>query len=427
LTTAQAGIPSPAPLAPPSEFHSVVRPFSGEAYATGFVQSGATIGPLGLAVLADGSVLASGGPGRNQLFHFTKEGGAVDTPLATLPFPVYDMALDASGGLWATTGGGPLLRLDPETGAILGRYGDGLTQSLAIQPGTGLLYISSGNGIEVFNPVQQSFHHYSNQRVGSLAFAPDGTLWAATWPKNQNQVVAFVGPKAKPQVTLQFDADVDSIAFGQPGSELDGLLFVSHDAEFEAGAGSQLTMVDLATLQQVPIASGGSRGDEIKTAADGRIFLSQSHQVDELKPLHAPRVASTNPPPDGITALPLGTISITFDQDMFSDSAPDPRSVTNPANYRLTGDQTGPITIRSVAYDARSRTAALSFDNLEADHYLIQVGTGVQSREGLALAQPYASRFTALSDFTAKVDIQFSRGRANALAHTVTYDVTVTN
>src|SRR4029077_8294929 len=123
-------------------------------------------------------------------------------------------------------------------------------------PGTGLIYVSSGNGIEVFDPATGSFNHYSDIRVGSLAFAPDGTLWAVTWPHNQTQVIEFSGTPVTPRVMLQFGSDVDSIAFGLPGSNLAGLLFVSHTDDSLPGSGSELTMVDLATLQQVAVATG---------------------------------------------------------------------------------------------------------------------------------------------------------------------------
>ena len=56
-----------------------------------------------------------------------------------------------------------------------------------------MIYVSSGNGIEIFNPATDTFTHFSDIRVGSLAFAPDGTLWAATWPQNQMQVIRFAG------------------------------------------------------------------------------------------------------------------------------------------------------------------------------------------------------------------------------------------
>ena len=61
-------------------------------------------------------------------------------------------------------------------------------------------------------------------------------------------------------------------------------------------------------------------------------------------------MASTFPPPDDIVALPLGSISVTFDQDMLADSATDPGSVLNPANFTLTGTNAAAITITGVSY-----------------------------------------------------------------------------
>src|SRR5262249_25245292 len=153
------------------------------------------------------------------------------------------------------------------------------------------------------------------------------------------------------QIMLQLDADVDSIAFGQKGSKLDGLLFVTHDQADSASQGSELTMVDLATLHTVAVATGGTRGDEIKTTQDGRVLLSQSHQVDVLGPVTAPHAISVNPPPGAEVALPLGSISVTFDEDMLADNANDIASVLNPNNYHLQGDSVGVVPILAVTYD----------------------------------------------------------------------------
>ncbi len=436
FTQAQQGIPSPVQVSQPSEFQKILQPFTGRAFATGIAQSEANIGPLAIVAFPDGSALVSGGPARDQLFSFTAEGGQAGTPLATEPFPIYDMALDAAGNLWATTGGGPLLELNPQTGAIIGQYGDSLTQSLAIQPSTGLIYVSSGKGIEIFNPTTQSFTHFSDLRVGSLAFAPDGSFWAATWPQNQNDVIEFVPDSPAPnpitpqyhaQLMFQFTTDVDSIAFGQPGTMLAGLLFISHDDEASPGAGTDLTMVDLATLQSLAIATGGSRGDEIKTTALGSILLSQSEQVDILSPIEAPRVAGSNPP-DGATAgLPLGTITVTFDHDMFQGDSTDPRSVLNPSNYQIIGDTAGPIAVSAVVYDASSRTATVTFDAIEAGGYTLEVDASIQSTEGLALAEPYSAHFQALDDLSSQVSISLFNGRASLANKTYSYSVIVTN
>src|SRR5262249_5690982 len=149
---AQGGIPAPPPAHHLPEFQTVLQPFTGRSFATGIGQSEAGIGPVALVAFPDHTLLASGGPARNQLLQLSPEGGRASTPLVPLPFPIYHLALDAAGNLWATTGGGPLLQLDPATGAILHQYGDGITQALAINPKSGLVYVSSGNGIEVFDP-----------------------------------------------------------------------------------------------------------------------------------------------------------------------------------------------------------------------------------------------------------------------------------
>ncbi len=426
FTQAQAAIPSAQPATQRSQFTTVLQPFTAQAFATGILQSHANIGPVAIVVMPDGSVLISGGPGRNQLFHLSRAGGAVGAPLATLPYPIYDMAFDSAGDLWATTGGGPLLELNPATGSILNKYGDSLTQSLAIDPATGDIYVSSGQGVEIFNPSTHAFTHFSDLRVGSLAFALDGSLWAALWPVDQGDVIRFdaTGQAVK---ELEFADDVDSIAFGVAGSALDGLLFVSHDEELSAGQGTELTMVDLATMQTLAVATGGSRGDEIKTTPDGRVLLSQSLQVDVLGPVTAPHVLAVDPPPSSVVSLPLGRISVTFDQDMLADDITDPGSVLNPNNFVLQGDSSGTVPIRSVFYDVASRTAVLSFDALLSDHYELRVLSSAQSAIGVPLAQEYDSDFTATSDLSSVIKLQFGATRSDRATGTVSFDVTITN
>ena len=181
--------------------------------------------------------------------------------------------------------------------------------------------------------------------MGSLAFAPDGSLWAAAWPHDANAVVRFERRRAAPQVMLRFATNVNSLAFGVPGTQLDGLLFVSHDQAADGSAGTELTMVDLATLRQVAVATGGTRGNQLATTADGRVLLSQSYQVDVLNAIRPPHVAWTNPPPEALLALPLDSVSVTFDADMLADDAGNANSVLNPANYVFRGDAQGPIPI----------------------------------------------------------------------------------
>src|SRR5262249_16679601 len=158
--------------------------------------------------------------------------------------------------------------------------------------------------------------------------------------------------------------------------------------------------VDLATMQTLALATGGSRGDVVRAAPDGRVFLSQSHEIDVLSPVVAPRVASTNPPADAAVALPLTGFRVTFDHAILASPAADPHPVLHPANYRVVGDLAGPVPVRAVAYDPASRTAVLTFDALAADRYRLTVQPALRSTEGLGLADAYTTRFLALSNLT---------------------------
>ncbi|MAE66325.1 MAG: hypothetical protein CMJ18_18805, partial [Phycisphaeraceae bacterium] len=436
---ALAQIPSVPPAGGASEFVRAVQPFSARAYATGIVPSFADIGPMAIALLEDGSVLASGGVNRGSLYRIGIEGGAVGDPIATLPYPVFDLAIDADGNAWATTGGGPLLKLDPETGAILDTFGEGLTQALAIDSSTGLIYVSSSRGVEIFDPQSETFTHFSDLRAGSLALRPPAfegaasVLWATTWP-NRGDVVRF-DERGGPELMLRFDTPVDSLTFGPAGSPLNGLLFVSNNVMIteetahspRSVMGGNLVMVDLATLQTVDVATGGTRGDVVRATTDGRVLLSQSNQIDVLNPVVAPRVAGVDPPDGSVVVLPRGAVSIIFDQDMRAGDPADPNSVLNPANFLLIGDDTGEQSIVSITWSAETRTATVVFDALQPDRFELRVAANLRSTAGLSLGSRFTSRFTAVSFFSPLLDIDLANPRSDRGDGTVSYDVVITN
>ncbi|RYD83809.1 MAG: APHP domain-containing protein, partial [Verrucomicrobiaceae bacterium] len=331
----------------------------------------------------------------------------------------------AQGGLWAATGGGPLLQLNPVTGQVIGEFGDGLTQALAIQPETGKIFVSSGSGVEVFDPVTQTFSHFSDVRVGSLAFAPqNGQLWAAAWPQRAD-VVRFDN-QGKAETMLRFDAPVDSITFGPAGSALDGLLFVSANAG-STNASSALTMVDLATLNRVAIGTGGSRGDVVKATADGRIFLSQSSQVDVLSLALAPKVIGSNPSDGTLVILPRGSITLQFDQPMHVGAPGDAFSILNPLNYELRRSSGGTVPVQSVSYSSETNSVTLLFDALEPEGYELIASSLIRAQNGLQLQNAVTIEFTAINYFAPSVELQFTNARSNRAAGTVSYDIVLTN
>ncbi|MGM0485754.1 MAG: putative Ig domain-containing protein [Planctomycetota bacterium] len=430
---AEQRIPAADPLSRAPVFSQILQPFVGHSFATGFSESYADIGPMAIAETPGGEVLISGGPSRNLLYRFDMEGGVAEDPFAELPYPIFNLAFDNLGSLWATTGGGPLLQLDPETGEIIHEYGEGLTIALAIQPDSGLIYVSSGNGVEIFDPFTETFTHYSRDldlRVGSLAFDNAGDLWATTWPQ-RDQVVRFT-ERARAETMLEFDSDIDSIAFGQLGTSLEGLLFVSHNtaARNRAGevgsGGSDLTLVDVTTLRRLPVATGGARGDVVITTSEGRALVSQSQQVDILNPALAPTVISTNPPQEAVAALPMTTVQISFDQDMYVGEASDPASILNPGNYELTHAGATDVPL-AVDYDVASRTVQLTFDSLVPDNYHLHINGAILSNDGMALGDDYVLSFVAVSDLSSFLSVRFANPRSHRQLGTISYDVTVTN
>jgi len=124
-----------------------------------------------------------------------------------LDTPVFDLAYDGAGRLWATSGGGQLLQLDAATLQIVGRYGDSLTQALAYDAAKNLFYVSSGDGIETFDPETHAFRHFSNVRVDDLGISPNGTLWGTAWPK-RGDVLSF-DSRGRAQVQVRVGTGVD--------------------------------------------------------------------------------------------------------------------------------------------------------------------------------------------------------------------------
>ncbi|MCI0535453.1 MAG: putative Ig domain-containing protein, partial [Verrucomicrobiales bacterium] len=421
FTQALLRIPGRQSTTRPSEFARVFEPFTASGFATNIPQSGAGIGPLGIAFTPDDqSVIISGGPGRNSLWRLSLAGGNVLTPLVTLDVPIYDMAFDTNGLLWATTGGGPLVQLDPETGAILQRYGDGVTLGLTVDATRNRLFVATRNGVEIFDIASATFIPFSATRVDGLALAPDGTLWGAAWP-NGGEVLRF-NQRGRAEIVLELEQEAEGLAFGMPGTPTQDLLFVTH------ASGGALTIVDLVSLQRTEIAIGGGRGDFIHVNSEGRVFVTQTSQVSVFFPVVAPQVISTTPLPQASVTPIVNRASLTFNIDMLASNASDAASVLNPSNYTLKNTSTGQtLSIGLASYDPSRRTVNLNFESLSPDQYELRVAKTLQSDLGVALVNDFTTQFFVLAEVTDQLVPQFSNTRLNRADGTVSFDVRITN
>ena len=422
---AQAGIPATLPTAKLPSFLQVMSPFTGASFARGIDSSGAGIGVVGVAIAPDGTVFATGGAGRNEIFTFTAGGTTAAVPLATLDTPVYAMTFDRDGQLWATTGGGALVQLDPKTGAVIASYGVGVTLGLAADPSSSKIYVATGTGIEVFDTTTLIFSPFSRTRVAGLAIAPDGTLWGIEWPGDNGasrRLVTF-DRRGRGTVVLDLGTNALDLAFGVAGSALDGLLFVST-------VSGSVEVVDTASLQSTVVARGAAGGSFLTTSADGRVYIGTSAGVDVLFPARPPSVIATDPEDHGGVTGNISRATITFDASMFLGLLTDARSVTDPANYEITDMATGlPVTISAALYNPATRQVQLVFDTLAPSSYELRVLPNVQDDFGTPLAAAYSAEFSVVQDETAQLapGLQFANTRIDRAAGTLSFDVQLTN
>jgi len=326
-----------------ADLRSVLAPFTLRAFTQGYAASDADIGAQALVEMPDHSFLFSAGAERNQVFQVGKNGNESGdirgntrtTPLFAVDAPIVDLAVDRLGQLWVLTGA-ELLLVDAASGQVIERQrgpgGDPLTHALAIDPVSGEIYVSSGKGIEVFNPAAdvptRAWRHFSSQRVGDLAFAPDGRLWGVKWTGSEivgaqlqasGEIISFplAGRSAgRAELEFRLAGEIDSIAFGASATPLEGLLIASSTPRQRAvldGAAatphqSPLWMIELASRQVLQVAGGGTRGESVVATADGRILLAQTTRIDEIAPRSAPLVKAITIPDGALLPLPIDRI-----------------------------------------------------------------------------------------------------------------------
>ena len=439
-----------------SDLRNVLAPFSLRSFANGFSQSEADVGAVALVSLANGQVLISAGSQRQAVYRVDAQGGRAVTPLFELNSPIYDMTVDALGQLWVLTGQS-LLQVDIDSGTVLrtvhGPQREPLTHALAIHPTTGEIYVASGNGIEIFKPTEtdatKAWQHFSNQRVGDLSFASDGRLWAVAWsgseitaatPNGTTDIVSLTltGRQAgRAELEYRLTGVIDSIAFGQVGTALEGTLVASSQLQQRA-VNSQTAstiphqasvwMIELASKRILQVASGGTRGESIITTADGRILVAQSQSVDEIAPAKVPKVTAITVPEGSLVPLPLQEIGIVFDQDMAMGA--EAYSVLNTNNYALIAvgqNNSEAIQPQAIRWDAQQKMAWLTVSGLVAGQYQLVIAPNIQSQTELALGQAYSSTFTTLNDLSHQLQLTFSNTRADRLTGQVSYDVSLKN
>ncbi len=271
--------------------------------------------------------------------------------------------------------------------------------------------MSSGDGIVRFDPLTHAFSAFSSSRVDDLAIAPDGSLWGSAWPR-RGEILKF-DSRGRASVQLRLDAAPDSIAFGRAGTALQGLLFVSSRIPSGSADPASLYVMDLFSHRVLELGRGGPSAEQLLATADGRLLVANGALVGVISPLVAPHVLGSSPTPGSLVTLPLGQITVSFDRDMRRGANGEPDSVLSAQNYRLSDAGGNAVEISSIGYDAATRTATLRFASPDAGVYTLEVDQRIRSTAGLALAAPFSASFTAVSDFSSLVELQFTDSRSD--------------
>ena len=256
--------------------------FTISTFASGFPEAG-SIGPLGIAFTSTGGVLVTDYPGNVRLFATDTDGqSAAAAPVGQSYGGSNAVGLAQVGAnIYMTQqANASVVQINP-TGTFNQLIVSGIPSATGIvaDPANGHLFVSQGGfagaGIFDVNPLTKTFSLFvAATGIDGLTISADGsTLYGAN---------AFTGHLLGWNTatgTQVFDSGfipggVDGSALGT--GSLAGNIFVNTNS-------GTVFEVNLNTLAQTLIASGGTRGDFVMVdPSNGSLLLTQSGEIDRL-------------------------------------------------------------------------------------------------------------------------------------------------
>ncbi len=253
--------------------------FSLTPFATGFPNNG-SVGPLGIAFPSTGGVLVTDYPGNIRLFPTdTNNQSAGATPI-TMNYGFANAVglAQVGGNIYMTRQSiGDLVQVN-NNGTFNQLIVAGMPAATGIAPGltNGHVFVSTlgNNVIWDVNPIAKTKSVFVNTSADGLTVSPDNlTLYAEV---NGHILGYNIATKAQIFDSGLIPGGPDGAAAGT--GSLAGFLFVNTNA-------GQVFEVNLSTLAQTLIATGGSRGDFVTVdPTDGSLLLTQTDSVVRLIP-----------------------------------------------------------------------------------------------------------------------------------------------
>lgn len=261
--------------------------FQLSTFASGFENDGA-IGPIGVAITPNGSVLVGTWP-NGKLYKFADaDGQTPGSPLQTFGGGNAHSLATVGGAMYMIekfNNGGSLLQIDPIDGHVIRTLLTNLNQPLGLTPDLlngHLLLGTSFNGIFDIDPTTSAVRQITSTTADGVT--TDGTT---VYGAHGGNILGFNIASG----ALVFDSGPiggtpDGTALGT--GTLAGNIFVNTN-------GGTLVEVNLLTKAQTLIGTGGSRGDFVTVDSNnGSLLLTQTDSVLRL----------TAPPGGGFKSTP---------------------------------------------------------------------------------------------------------------------------
>ncbi|MBI1190791.1 MAG: hypothetical protein GC200_08960 [Tepidisphaera sp.] len=268
------------------------RNFTLSTFATGFASSGG-IGPIPIDFQNDGSILV-GTYVDNRIYRFTNTDNQT---VASTPFLTGYPNAELAHGIahWGDRlfvshyNSQTIDELNPD-GSVNHTVAGGLgnARALLANPANGHLFTSTVQGVRDVNPNTGIFTTLTTQELDGITISPDGsTLYGAAISGGAfGHLLGYnttTGAVVFDSGFVPGGLDGTALGFGQRTGFIYGNLNNGNVVE-----------INLSTLEQVTIATGGSRGDFVSSdpSGSGDLLLTQTDRIIRLSGIPTPGAAA---------------------------------------------------------------------------------------------------------------------------------------